>query len=851
VGRFTRIWQIGAGLLTTLLLCAGASAEVPALSVDGGATSVSLSLSSINGLTGPMVAGDWVAGSQTIMLSAAAPAGIAYVAVVVDGRTMVTRNYPCNINQDSACRNLSNVPLTLDTRRLTDGWHHVTVQVTDGDGQTTSSSNYLFGVSNVAPGPVRSLYSNIKSASGWSRMAQIGIGWKRQNADPAPITETFYTVDQAPTSTDGTSLSGDPLHLTFSPTDGIHTVWIWQQDAAGNVGLASAHSIRIKIDRTPPTLGAWQLSNQNRTLRIAVSDAGSGFASIRSVDALEVGRYDPYFNDELPLTASKSGTTIVVSLPASVTRGRWEIQAQTADALGNTGRGGFDIGVAYPAPPLNQTPPTISGQATVGSTLAIDPGTWTNEPGSFGYLWERCDETGSACTPIGGATGPTFVIDSAEAGDTLRVLAVAANVTSGGHALSAPTSVVPASTSPGAQTQGRRVSAPSTPSTTELSSVQQEYISASVHGIGLAGRYWGNRRFHWYNSLLNDPQPHPQATLWDIVPLFEALDEVAIASPTVPHRQAVALFANHAELYWNSHLEPGPGYSPYPGSRLASTKTYFDDNSWWGLGFMDAYQATGNPRYLTDAENAMGFVIAYGWDQAGGGGLWWNTTHPWRSGEALGAATDLAARLYQATGTVLYLETAERYVSWANHNLLKWDGSYAAQIRNEATMPHDAEGALVAAFTTLCQTGATVPASLYLGLAPNRFHVNPSARRPADPTSWCSWAESLAYKTAFGVPIGTKVFDHFVPLNEGPQWDAIYVRGLLTLYNWDHNPRWYGAAAASAKRILRNAVDGSGRFLRAWNGSERIADTTPGMLRTHAASVSVLAALAASSPPTG
>jgi hypothetical protein len=243
--------------------------------------------------------------------------------------------------------------------------------------------------------------------------------------------------------------------------------------------------------------------------------------------------------------------------------------------------------------------------------------------------------------------------------------------------------------------------------------------------------------------------------------------------------------------------------------------------------------------------------------------MWWNTWHsacqqsgPCRQTathhtELLGVAADLAAELYQATGSSQYLQTALRYILWANQHLLKWDGGYAGHAPHEQVMPHDGEGALIAAFTTLCQTGVPVPSAAYAGLPRNSFHTNPSARLPADPTSWCSWAESLAYKTAFGIPIGQRVYDPFVPLNEGPQWDDIYVRDLLMLYSYDRNPRWYKIAAATARRILRNAADGSGRFLKAWNGSSRIDEAVPGMLRTHASSVSVLAALAASSPPAG
>jgi hypothetical protein len=398
--------------------------------------------------------------------------------------------------------------------------------------------------------------------------------------------------------------------------------------------------------------------------------------------------------------------------------------------------------------------------------------------------------------------------------------------------------------------------------TAALTGAQSRYLSDAQKGVALANRYWGSSKFHWYNGVLNDRKPYPLAAIWDAVPLFESLNEVAIASPTPGNEAAVATFARHAETYWDPYLKPGAAYVPYPGGRGTHTKTFFDDNSVWGLAFLHAYRATSNRQYLLDAERAMNFVISYAWDQAGGGGLWWNTWHVAcaQSGpckqttthhtELLGVATDLAAELYQATSNSLYLQTAEEYIIWANRHLLKWDGSYAAQVPHEQIMPHDGEGAMISAFTALCQTGVAVPSAAYAGLPPNSFHTNPSDRLPANPSSWCSWAESLAHKTAFGVRIGTKVFDRYMPLNEGPEWDDIYVRGLLTLYGQDHKAVWYRLANRTAARILKNAPDSAGRFMKTWSGSTHVDGATPGMLRTHASSVSVLAALAVAPPPT-
>jgi hypothetical protein len=95
------------------------------------------------------------------------------------------------------------------------------------------------------------------------------------------------------------------------------------------------------------------------------------------------------------------------------------------------------------APPVNSTPPTISGTAREGSTLSATPGSWSEEPTSYKYKWRRCDARGAHCKAIEKATATTYIVQAADVGHTLRVYVVARNAA--GHskaARSAATAVV-------------------------------------------------------------------------------------------------------------------------------------------------------------------------------------------------------------------------------------------------------------------------------------------------------------------------------------------------------------------------------------------------------------------------
>lgn len=107
--------------------------------------------------------------------------------------------------------------------------------------------------------------------------------------------------------------------------------------------------------------------------------------------------------------------------------------------------GSFSIDVRNT--PVSKGSPTVSGAARPGSTLTATPGDWenlTSDPLGFSYQWLRCTAP-SSCTPIAGATQPTYTSTAADVGALMKV-EVTATVQADGRAsasaTSAPTDVV-------------------------------------------------------------------------------------------------------------------------------------------------------------------------------------------------------------------------------------------------------------------------------------------------------------------------------------------------------------------------------------------------------------------------
>ena len=131
----------------------------------------------------------------------------------------------------------------------------------------------------------------------------------------------------------------------------------------------------------------------------------------------------------------------------------------TADDVGATARvvvtatnaGGTDSatsersGAVGAAPPVSETPPSISGTPRDGETLTVDPGRWGGTASvAFAYRWERCDATGERCEPIDGADGTTYAATAADVGHALHAVVTARNDGGAQTATSASTPAVTA-----------------------------------------------------------------------------------------------------------------------------------------------------------------------------------------------------------------------------------------------------------------------------------------------------------------------------------------------------------------------------------------------------------------------
>jgi hypothetical protein len=118
------------------------------------------------------------------------------------------------------------------------------------------------------------------------------------------------------------------------------------------------------------------------------------------------------------------------------------VTAINADGETNARSEPSDVVAPNTAPLTNTSRPTITGTARVGDELTANEGTWTGNPTSFSFQWQRCDIDAVTCLPVTGATGRTYGVRLADLGFRLRVVVTAHKNERSGTATSAPTGVV-------------------------------------------------------------------------------------------------------------------------------------------------------------------------------------------------------------------------------------------------------------------------------------------------------------------------------------------------------------------------------------------------------------------------
>lgn len=145
------------------------------------------------------------------------------------------------------------------------------------------------------------------------------------------------------------------------------------------------------------------------------------------------------------------------------------------------------------------------------------------------------------------------------------------------------------------------------------------------------------------------------------------------------------------------------------------TSRAIDDAGWWAIAWLDAYDYTGDARYLNMAVTIANYVQGY-WDPSTcGGGVWWDRERTYKNAVTNGQYLWLTAALHQRiSGDTVWLQRAKTAAAWykssgmINSAGLVNDGLSSSCANNGSTVWSYNQGLAIGGFLELSKaTGDT------------------------------------------------------------------------------------------------------------------------------------------------
>lgn len=249
----------------------------------------------------------------------------------------------------------------------------------------------------------------------------------------------------------------------------------------------------------------------------------------------------------------------------------------------------------------------------------------------------------------------------------------------------------------------------------------------------------------------------------------------------------------------------------------AAQKTYpnfvnkfYDDEGWWALAWIDAYDLTGDQQYLTMAKSIFADMTT-GWDDTCSGGIWWNKDRHYKNAIAnelfLSVAAHLANR--DASNGTQYLDWANKEWKWFAHSGM----INATGLINDGLTISNGQ-----ASSTSCVNNGGTTWSYNQGVVLGG--LSELSKLDSDPTL-------LQTARRIATAAVTNLVDHNGVLHDpcepncgadGVQFKGIFARNLTALYAVDPQPAYISFIDTNADSIWDHSQGPQFQFDQVWSG---------------------------------
>jgi len=238
--------------------------------------------------------------------------------------------------------------------------------------------------------------------------------------------------------------------------------------------------------------------------------------------------------------------------------------------------------------------------------------------------------------------------------------------------------------------------------------------------------------------------------------------------------------------------------------------TFFDDNAWWALAWVDAYDLTADGRYLAAAQAIFAHNLD-GWDGTCGGGLWWNEKRTYKNAITNELFLTLAASLSRR-------EPGDQQCrEWA---LRTWEWLRASGMINPAGLVNDG---LTAACANNGGTTWTYNQGVILGGLAALYEITGEEGylRQAEVIADAALSTLTGPAGILAEPCEPARCD-----GDQTQFKGIFVRHLHQLAQHSGKPAYRAFILANADSVWDNARNQAGQFGLRWAGPFDKADAS-------------------------
>ncbi len=232
---------------------------------------------------------------------------------------------------------------------------------------------------------------------------------------------------------------------------------------------------------------------------------------------------------------------------------------------------------------------------------------------------------------------------------------------------------------------------------------------------------------------------------------------------------------------------------------------FYDDEGWWALAWISAYDLTGNQQYLSTAESIFA-DMTNGWSPSVcGGGIWWDKAHTYKNAIANELFLSVAAHLANRTSS----SDRATYLSWANQ---EWTWFQGSGLINSQNLIND--GLVLGT----CQNNGDTTWSYNQGvILGGLVELNKAQPSPAYITTANTIAQSaIAHLTdANGI-----LHDAGEPNlgADGPQFKGVFLRNLMALTAVTPLQQYSDFSLTNAESVWYTSRNANNAFGQVWSG---------------------------------